>query len=116
VDDAFAEVVVQDCGSGLEVVVGVVRVGGVPGKRAVADAVEDCRGHESAVEEGGSALVWWGGGGSCGGVGVRGWGGHGEVCVVVVVVVLVVGLDGSGGGSGGIAEMRYSQSFCGLFD
>lgn len=44
----------QDCGVRFEVVVGVDGV--VRGCGAVTDAVEDGRGHEGAVEEGGAAL------------------------------------------------------------
>ena len=56
--DAVALVVWQDRWVGFQVVGGE---DGVCGRRgAVADAVEDFRGHQGAVEEGGAAVIWVG--------------------------------------------------------
>lgn len=65
-----------------------MRIGGIPGKGAVTDTVEDGWGHERSVEEGCSALfLRRGGGRSCHVVSFWRCGGHDECrCGAVIVV------------------------------
>lgn len=65
-----------------------MRIGGIPGKGAVTDTVEDGWGHERSVEEGCSALfLRRGGGRSCHVVSLWRCGGHDECrCGAVIVV------------------------------